>query len=45
MRYEAIPEFGEGDVERVLARGDLGELRLLAQRRWDFFVKLGAAGK
>src|SRR5205085_1728932 len=30
MRYEAIPVFGEGDVERVLARGDLGELRLLA---------------
>ena len=30
MRYEAIPVFGEGDVERILDRGDLGELRLLA---------------
>ena len=30
MRYEAVPVIGEGDVERVLARGDLGELRLLA---------------
>jgi hypothetical protein len=30
MRYEAIPEFGRDDVEKVLARGELEELRLVA---------------
>jgi hypothetical protein len=30
VRYEAIPEPGSDDVEEVLSRGDLAELRLLA---------------
>lgn len=30
MRYEAIPEPGGYDIDAVLARGDLAELRLVA---------------
>jgi hypothetical protein len=30
MLYEAIPKFDRGDIEEVLSRGDLRELRLVA---------------